>query len=76
MTVEQLIKDEAKLARKEGREEGRQEGLEEGETNATTRLNKLIECLIQDNRIDELKASITDNDLRNKLFKEYGIITS
>ena len=61
MTVEELIKGEANLARKEGRKEG------------MNYLDELNTHLIQDNRIDDLKASINDEELRNKLFEEYGI---
>ena len=66
MTVDQLIKDESKLARKEGIEEGIKEG--------TSLLNELNKRLIQDNRIDELKAATTDPELQRKLFKEYGLV--
>ncbi len=61
MTVEQLIKDEAKLAKKAGVEEGRES------------LNKLNMLLIQDGRLDDLKASTMDKELQEQLFKEYGI---
>ena len=61
MTLEQLIKDEAKLARKQGKAEG------------MNLLNELYTRLIQDNRIEEMQAATTDEELRKKLFEEYGI---
>ena len=57
MTVEQLIKDEGKLAKKEGMD----------------LVNKLNSLLLNDNRLDELKASTTDEALQQKLLKEYGL---
>ncbi|MBO5609972.1 MAG: hypothetical protein J5929_06375 [Eubacterium sp.] len=65
MTVEQLIKDEAYLARKAGVEEGRKEGQDT--------LNYLNECLLNDGRLDDLQKAIKDEELRKKLFKEYNI---
>ena len=65
MTVEQLIKDESKLAKKEGIKEGKKEGMD--------LMAELISRLRQDNRLEDIDACITDPEYRMKLFKEYGI---
>lgn len=51
------------------REEGRIEGLEEGETRLATLLNRLF----SDNRMEDAKLVLTDKNLREKLYREYGI---
>ena len=65
MTVEQLIKDEAKLAKKQGVKEGKTLGME--------LLTELYDKLARDNRFEDIKASFNDEELRMQLFKEYGI---
>ena len=57
MTVEQLVKDEAKLAKKEGMD----------------LMAELISRLRLDNRLEDIDACIADTKYRMKLFEEYGI---
>ncbi|HBZ03583.1 MAG TPA: hypothetical protein DEO83_07235 [Lachnospiraceae bacterium] len=59
------IKDESNLAKKTG--------IEEGKTSGMNLLNELNMHLIQDNRLEDLKAATTDMELQKKLFKEYEI---
>lgn len=66
------IKDLMDEARGEGREEGREEGEIRGEDLMSSLINKLIE----DKRIEELKEITTDKELRERLYKEYGIKNS
>ena len=51
------------------REQGFREGKEEGEL----RLAALMEYLMRDQRMEELQQSITDPELRERLYKEYGM---
>ena len=44
-------------------------GIEEGEA----RKNALIDKLLADNRLDDLKRSTTDEAFCNELYKEYGL---
>ncbi|MDC7288359.1 hypothetical protein NXH76_11150 [Blautia schinkii] len=46
---------------------------EEGIKIATEKINRLVENLIRDNRMDELKRSVTDRELQEKLLKEYHL---
>ena len=53
----------------EGEARGRAEGVAEGEA----RKNALIDKLLADNRLDDLKRSTTDEAFCNELYKEYGL---
>lgn len=47
----------------------KEEGREEGETRLATLLNRLF----SDNRMEDTKLILTDKNLREKLYREYGI---
>ena len=53
----------------EGEARGRAEGIAEGEA----RNRALIDKLLADNRLDDLKRSTTDEAFCSKLYKEYGL---
>ena len=53
----------------EGEARGRAEGIAEGEA----RNRVLIDKLLADNRLDDLKRSTTDEAFCNELYKEYGL---
>ncbi|MBR0164304.1 MAG: hypothetical protein IJQ12_06500, partial [Lachnospiraceae bacterium] len=57
--------------RKEGRIEGREEGLQQGMRQGEDHLGRLIQALMADNRLDDVKAASTDKDVRARLFREY-----
>lgn len=63
--------------REEGRAEGlatgRKEGLTVGREEGETRLATLLNRLFSDNRTEDVKLVLTDKDLREKLYREYGI---
>lgn len=46
------------------------DGLEEGEN----RVNRLIRCLLEQDRIDDIKRAVEDRDYQKKLFVEMGIL--
>ncbi len=69
MTVEQLIKDEAKLAHKKGFSEGEAKGKAEG----INLINDLHNRLLKDKRYDDLEKSTVDKDYQNQLLAEYGL---
>ena len=50
-------------------QEMREEGLREGYNE----INQLIEALISDNRLDDLKRSTVDGPFQEQLLREYGI---
>ena len=57
----------------EGEARGRAEGVAEGEARGEARKNSLIDKLLADNRIDDLKRSTTDEAFCSELYKEYGL---
>ena len=65
MTLEEYAQQKAKQAAKVAREEGREEGI--------SSLNTLYELLLKDNRLDDLKRAVNDEEFRESLFKEYNI---
>ncbi len=69
MTVEHSHRVELRAARQEGIEIGLAEGLREGEA----RNKALIDKLLADDRIDDLKRSTTDEAFCNQLYEEYGL---
>lgn len=50
-----------------------QHGREQGEQLEKEQINKLNQCLLTDNRFDDLKRSISDHDFQKQLLKEYGL---
>lgn len=57
----------------EGIAKGRTEGLAEGHAKGETRLAKLVQTLMQDNRMDDLTKVLSDSAYRNKLYQQYNI---
>ena len=52
----------------------RLEGKIEGKKEAKDSLNKLIQVLIRDNRLEDLVRSTTDLKFQEELFQEYHIL--
>lgn len=50
-----------------------QHGREQGEQIGKEQINKLNQCLLTDNRFDDLKRSISDPDFQKQLLKEYDL---
>ncbi len=57
----------------EGKAEGHKEGEAKGRKEGEERLGMLMSLLLQENRHDDVAKAASDTDLREKLFKEYGI---
>ena len=53
--------------------EAEQRGEQRGKQQAEQRINKLNTLLIQHERYDDLKRSVTDSNFQHQLMKEYGI---
>ena len=58
---------------KENRREGWKEGLAEGRALEAKRMDKLVSGLLTQNRIDDLKRATTDNEFKEKLYREFNI---
>lgn len=57
----------------EGRAEGRAEGLAEGRAATEARYSALIEHLLAENRLDDIRAMTSDAARRNALFAEFKL---
>lgn len=53
--------------------EGREEGIEIGMEKGIDKFSKLINCLIEDNKADQIPEITHNTKLRNELFKKYNI---
>ena len=51
----------------------REEGYEEGEASGMERLNKLIQLLAQQNRLEDIVKSAGDREYQKKLLEEFGL---
>ncbi|MBE5926815.1 MAG: hypothetical protein E7270_07630 [Lachnospiraceae bacterium] len=79
--IKDLVEEEKEKSRTEGRTEGRIEGKTEGERIGEIRgeirgedyMATLVGKLLEDNRMSELQKISSDKELREKLYKEYGI---
>lgn len=70
----QQERDEAwSKGREAGREEGRELGREEGKEVGEKRINMLNDCLIRENRMEDLRRSIVDVEYQKRLMEEYEI---
>ena len=55
-------------------EEGIEKGIEKGIEVEKKRLNKLIEILLSEGRIEDLRKSTVNREYQNQLMKEFGIL--
>lgn len=58
---------------KRGLERGLEQGLEQGRAEGETRLVKLIQILMQTNRMDDLTEALNNSLFREKLYQQYNI---
>lgn len=56
-----------------GREKGLAEGEAKGEIKGMERVNRLIQLLMAENRLEDLRRSAEDVSYRERLFQEFGI---
>ena len=61
--------------RQESFEDGKVEGKIEGKIEEREEINELFQCLIRDNRMEDLKRAVKDKKFQDSLLTEYGIGT-
>ena len=54
------------------RGDGEREGIKKGQSE----INRLTKCLLDDDRLDDLRRSVNDPAYQEQLMKEYGISTA
>lgn len=57
----------------EEREEGKLEGRVEGRVEGERRVSLLCKKLLQDGRLEELRCSVESEEVRKRLYEEYGL---
>lgn len=50
------------------------EGEVKGKAEGEAKLGKLVNLLLQDNRVEDVKMASADEEARKKFYKEFGII--
>lgn len=73
MYMELLLRDERREARKKGLAEGLAEGRTQGRAEGSKVINLLNKKLLDDDRMNDLQKSITDEAYQQKLLKEYSL---
>ncbi len=73
MTYEMHYKGQISHAEQKGFARGVAKGIAEGVAEGEARKNALIDKLLADNRLDDLKRSTTDEAFCNRLYEEYGL---
>ena len=68
------IKSEKEISYEEGKAEGLKAGREEGREEGEDALAKLIKCLQEDARIEDINKALSDKEYRKKLMQEYNIL--
>ena len=53
----------------DGFEKGEEKGIEKGEK----RLGTLMQCLMEEHKLDDARRAVQDEAFRNELYKKYGI---
>lgn len=61
------------IGMEKGLEQGIEQGIEQGAQEAQARYGALVDRLLDDNRLDDLKQSATDPQLLEALYGEYGL---
>ena len=73
MTYEMHQRGQNSYFQQKGEKIGFARGIEEGEAIGEARNKALIDKLLADNRLDDLKRSTTDEAFCNRLYEEYGL---
>lgn len=69
MTLEHSHRAELSIARRMGIEEGMKQGISEGEA----RFGRLVDALLEAERIEDLRRAADDQDFRDSLFADLGL---
>ncbi|MGL5434490.1 MAG: hypothetical protein ACRDBO_03715 [Lachnospiraceae bacterium] len=70
---ERVLADLSRDFFEDGEEKGREEGLKEGLKEGQNRINKLIQCLVRDCRMDDVIRGTEDLEYQKALLQEYQL---
>lgn len=51
-----------------------QDGIEIGEAKGETRMAELVKRLMTDKRLDEIELAVDSEEVRKRLYEEYGLV--
>ena len=74
IAIDELIEDGKAEGKIEGKIEGKAEGKIEGKIEGENQLAALIDRLLQDGRIDDVRLAASSQPAREDLYKKYGMI--
>ena len=74
IAIDELIEDGKAIGKMEGKAEGRIEGKIEGKMEGENQLAALIDRLLQDGRMEDIRLAAGSRSARNDLYEKYGII--
>ena len=74
ITMDVVAERMTKVSRHEGIAEGKKQGIAEGKKQGADMAFKLLNCLVDDERNDDIKRIAHDEKYRLELMKEYGIL--
>ena len=57
----------------DGFEKGEEKGIEKGIEKGEKRLGTLMQCLMEEHKLDDALRAVQDEAFRNELYKKYGI---
>ena len=75
ITMDVVAERMTKVSRHEGIAEGKKQGIAEGKKQGADMAFKLLNCLVNDERNDDIKRIAHDEKYRLELMKEYGILS-
>ena len=66
---EMLMEEGIKRGRQQGLERGMEQGIEQG----TEKVNRLIQLLLKQGRMNDIEKAVRDREYQEKLFREFGL---
>lgn len=72
-TIEENDKRRTRMLVREAEERGVAKGIEQGVEQGENRLERLVNALLDANRIDDLQRQVNDEALRESLYEEFGL---
>ncbi|MEI3376478.1 MAG: hypothetical protein V8R08_01320 [Coriobacteriales bacterium] len=72
-TIEENDRRRARMMEREAMERGLAKGIEQGIQQGEHRLERLVNALLDADRIDDLQRQVSDEAFRESLYEEFGI---
>ena len=73
MLMEEGIKRGRQQGLERGIEQGLEQGMEQGMEQGTEKVNRLIQLLLKQRRMNDIEKAVCDREYQEKLFREFGL---